>query len=88
MGRTVHHSPGGKVAMFRMRPRMGFIWLAVVIGLLGGFYVVTLRADAAYDPDVEQRSRLVALVTGMFCLFSLVIATARMWYGHLWHRRK
>lgn len=74
--------------MFRLRPRMGFIWLAVAIGLLGGLFAAGLRSEAVYDPGLESSARLVAVTTGVLVLFSLIIATARMWYAHLWHRRK
>lgn len=86
----IHHSSTGtaKVAMFRMRPRMGFVWAAVGVGLLGGLYAVTLRVDSIYDPSLKIVARLVTMLTLLVSLLLLIIATARMWYGHLWHRRK
>jgi hypothetical protein len=88
MNKNVHHAPGGKVAMFKLRPRMGFIWLAVALGVLGGMYVVQLQADAYYDPSLENRANLVITITALLVWFCLIMATARMWFAHLWHRRK
>jgi hypothetical protein len=88
MKKNVHHTPGGKVAMFKLRPRMGFIWLAVALALLGGMYVLQLRADAYYDPTLETRANLVITITALLILFCLIMATARMWFVHLWPRRK
>lgn len=86
----VHHSSTGmgKAAMFKMRPRMGFIWLAICIALLGGLYAVSLHGESTYDPSMEAAARLVTLITTVLVLLCLIIATARMWYAHLWHRRK
>ena len=67
---------------------MGFVWLAAAIALLGGMYVMDIHAQSYYDPSLENREKLVKTITSLLVLFSLIIATARMWFPHLWHRRK
>jgi hypothetical protein len=90
MSRMIEHrSNTGRTAVFRMRPRWGFLWLAVFVFVIGFMGVLQLKEVAAHgDIHAESRASLVWALTIILSGLLVIIATARMWFPHLWHRRR
>ncbi|VGO19809.1 hypothetical protein [Pontiella sulfatireligans] len=76
----------GKVPMFKMKPQRGTLWLAVIIFLLGLAFFYDGRSDPG-DVPARNRADLVFAVSIVVAGVLVIISTARMWFGHLWHDR-
>ncbi len=79
----------GRVINFRLRPPKRMFFLAFLILAAGG-------AIAAYYLGPEKRFLPNARSTAYFAIaFSsvlagciLIVATAKLWFRHLWHKRR
>ena len=75
----------GKVAMFRLRPNYGLLVFALIVLLLGLFGYAEMRREAETgNIDAHGRARLLLVVTVIICGISVILATARLWFRHLW----
>ena len=76
----------GKVPMFKMKPQLGSLWLAICVLLLG----VLIFYDGHRDPgDIAAHDRSNFALALSIVIFGvlLIISTSRMWFKHLWHDR-
>ena len=76
----------GKVPMFKMKPHKGSLLAAAVVLLLGALFFFEGHRDPGDIPAQEQ-SRLVFVISIVVSGLLIIIATGRMWFGHLWHDR-
>jgi hypothetical protein len=76
----------GKVPMFRMKPHYGFLTASIVMLVLGIMIYFQGHSDPG-NPDAAQHSNLGLVITIMLSGGFLILATARMWFKHLWHDR-
>ena len=77
---------GGRVPMFRMKLTLAPIISAVVVLIFG----VAVYFDAERDPGnlpAQHRARFILAISVVISGLLIIIATARMWYKHLWHDR-
>lgn len=80
---------GGHVINYRRLPPAGpFIWAALILaagGVLAWYHRGPLRH---VDPDAPVRGRLILAVTVVLAGLIVISATAKLWFRHLWHKRK
>ena len=76
----------GKVPMFKMRPQKGTLACAIVVIMLGGAVYLHALEDPA-DLDGQARAKLIFAICVVFSGLLTILATARMWFRHLWHDR-
>ncbi|AKJ65380.1 hypothetical protein [Kiritimatiella glycovorans] len=75
----------GKVAMFRLRPNYGLLLFALIVLLLGLFGYAEMQREAETgNIDAQGRARLILVITVIICGISVIVATARLWFRHLW----
>ncbi len=79
----MHH---GKVPMFKMRPQKGLLWGALVVLALGGAFYFDGHSDPG-NPSAANRGNFALAVSIVVAGLMVVVATARMWFKHLWHDR-
>ncbi len=76
----------GNVPMFKMRPLMAPLLIAVVVLLLGALFFVEGHRDPG-DLPAHHRSTLVLAISVVIAGVLIIISTGRMWFKHLWHDR-
>ena len=76
----------GKVPMFKMRPHKGLLWGAFFVLLLGTAFFFNGQQDPGNCSAAEQ-GRFALAVSIVVAGAMVVMATARMWFKHLWHDR-
>lgn len=72
--------------MFKMKPQRGTLWLSIIVLLFGA----TAFFDGHKDPGdiaAQDRSHLVLMICIVVSGVLMIMATARMWFKHLWHDR-
>jgi len=86
----VHHKANtGRAYLFRLRPRWGFLIAAVFVLVAGGLGALQLMESVRYgDLDAGNQGRLVWAGTIVVSGLLFIISTSRMWFTHLWHRRR
>jgi len=76
----------GKVPMFKMRPQKELLWGALVVLVLGVAFYFDGHSDPG-NPSAAGRGNFALAVSIVVSGLMVVVATARMWFRHLWHDR-
>lgn len=77
---------GGQVPMFKLKLPRGPIFGALALVLLGGAVYYKEQRDPG-DLESHKMAILIMAVCVVLAGILVIIATARMWYRHLWHDR-
>ncbi len=77
---------GAHVPMYKMRPKKGPLWLALLVVIVGTLLSANFYAKDAY---VSENSRwvLTVAITCILTVFLIIAATSHFWFRHLWHHR-
>ena len=76
----------GKVPHFTMRPNpiaLGAMFLILIVGLL---LALSFFAKDGGSGAYRQQGIFTVIVTGIICVLLLILATAKMWFPHLWKK--
>lgn len=76
----------GKVPMFKMKPSLGTLIMAIIVLLLGVLFFYEGHRDPG-DIPAQNRSNLAFAVSVIISGLLFIVATGRMWFKHLWHDR-
>jgi multisubunit Na+/H+ antiporter MnhB subunit len=76
----------GKVPMFKMKANRGSLIAAVVVLLLGVAFFFEGHRDPGNIP-LQRHADLVFAISVVIAGLLIIVATGRMWFGHLWHDR-
>jgi hypothetical protein len=76
----------GKVPMFKMKPHKGSLLAAVVVLVLGIMFFFEGHRDPG-DLPAQERSKFIFVLSIVISGLLVIVATARMWFAHLWHDR-
>jgi uncharacterized membrane-anchored protein len=76
----------GKVPMFKMRPQMSGLWMAVFVILIGVAAYYNGQRQLG-DPEAQKQGLLVLMISITIGGGLIIVATGRMWFRHLWHDR-
>ncbi|MDF7822956.1 hypothetical protein P4B35_02945 [Pontiellaceae bacterium B12227] len=72
--------------MFKMRPNMGTLTMAIVVLLLGALFLYDGHRDPG-DIPAHNRSNLIFAISVVISGLLFILSTGRMWFKHLWHDR-
>ena len=76
----------GKVPHFTMRPHpivVGVMILIMIVGILLAFSFFSMEEGTGVH---RQRGIFTLIVTGITCILLAILATAKMWFTHLWKK--
>ena len=76
----------GRVPMFKMRPHTGTLVAGIAILVLGLTFFLEGRSDPGDIPG-QRRADLILVISIVISGLLFIVATARMWFKHLWHDR-
>ena len=76
----------GKVPHFTLRPHpvvsMVFI-LVLIVGLLGAMSFFSKEEGTG---EFSRKGLITLMITGVLCICLAIVATAKMWFRHLWKK--
>jgi hypothetical protein len=77
-----------KVFVYRLRPSRGYLVAILLIAFVAApIAAYLLTGDRRFDPGSVAAGRLVVAVAAALIGIIGIVATAKLWFRHLWHRR-
>jgi len=76
----------GKVPNFTMRPHPLISGLLILVPITGILLALSCLSREDGTGIYRQRCILVAIITGIFSIFLLILATSKFWFPHLWKK--
>ena len=76
----------GRVPMFKMRPHRGTLILSICVLALGVLFYLQGKSDPGNLP-AHRRAEFILTLSIVISGLLFILATARMWFKHLWHDR-
>ncbi|MDZ8119565.1 hypothetical protein [Pontiella agarivorans] len=76
----------GKVPHFTMRPHPAVITAFFLVLLIGPLTAMSFFSQEDGTGIWKQRGILTFIITGILCLFLVILATAKFWHTHLWKK--
>ena len=74
---------------FRLRPPAIAFWAPLFVLTIGYAIFYYYRSPAMIgDPNAQAMSNLALAVAIVIAGLIVIVATAKLWFLHLWHRRK
>lgn len=74
--------------MFRLRPPAGpFVFALVVLAIGATIAWIQLGTDRAYLPEERAKGYLAIAVSGVIAGLTLLVATSKLWFTHLWPKK-
>lgn len=79
----------GHVMNFRLRPPKRMFFLALLILAAGaGIAAYYLGDDRRFLPNSRANANLAIAMSSVIAGCVVIVATAKLWFGHLWHKRR
>lgn len=79
----------GHVMNFRLRPPKRIFFIALLILAAGaGVAAYLLGEDRRFLPNSRAHAYLAIAVSAVLSGCVVIVATAKLWFGHLWHKRR
>ena len=79
----------GRVINFRLRPSKRMFLLAFLILAAGGAIAAHfLSPERRFLPNARATAYFAIAASSVLAGCILIIATAKLWFRHLWHKRR
>jgi hypothetical protein len=79
----------GHVMNFRLRPPKRMFFLALLVLAAGaGIAAYYLGDDRRFLPNSRANANLAIAMSSVIAGCVVIVATAKLWFGHLWHKRR
>ncbi|MBM4156867.1 MAG: hypothetical protein FJ221_17850 [Lentisphaerae bacterium] len=79
----------GHVINFRLRPPKRMFFLAfLILAVGGGIAAYYLSPARRFMPDARARAYFAIAIASVSSGCILIVATAKLWFRHLWHKRR
>lgn len=69
-----------------MRPHPVVTGLLIMIMVIGFLLAMSFFAKDEGTGIYRQQGILTLIITGILCVFLIIIATSKFWYTHLWKK--
>ena len=76
----------GKVPHFSMRPHPALVGGMIMLTVVGLLVALSFFSKEFGSGEFKRKGILVLMVTGLFDMFLLILATAKLWFPHLWKK--
>lgn len=73
----------------RSPPLAPFIWALIILGIGEGAHWYLTHGEAYRTDELAQsRGHLILAISVVISGLIIITATAKLWFRHLWHKRK
>ena len=79
----------GRVVNFRLRPpKRMFFYALLILAAGGGIALYYLSPERRFLPHSRSMAYLAIAFSVVLSGCLVIIATAKLWFRHLWHKRR